>query len=153
MDALVPEEGEGAAATTAAAAAANRVRVGGLDRVDGTAVWYSKTSGVKPCEGPSHSSIRLPPPRHHEESYMQRKAHHLGLLEELQQRLDVVKAGGGAKAVEQHHGRGKALPRERIEAILDPGSKFLELSPLAAYELYDQTAHSAGPEYISRIVR
>lgn len=144
LDALVPEEGQGAAATTAAAAAANRVRVGGLASIDGSAVWYGKTSGVKPCEGPSHSSIRLPPPRTHEEGYVQRTVHHTALLAELQQRLDVVRAGGGAKAVEQHHGRGKALPRERIEAILDPGSKFLELSPLAGYDLYDGSAHSAG---------
>eukprot|EP00438_Fugacium_kawagutii_P026355 Skav214025 [mRNA] locus=scaffold3389:53260:58530:- [translate_table: standard] len=119
LDALVPEEGEGAAATTAAAAAANRIRVGGLAEVDGSAVWYGKTSGVKSCEGPSHNSIRLPPPRHHEEGYVQRTSHHTELLAELQQRLDVVRAGGGAKAVDQHHARGKALPRERIEAILD----------------------------------
>eukprot|EP00434_Breviolum_minutum_P037592 symbB.v1.2.033337.t1/scaffold4127.1/size44276/5 len=144
LDALVPEVGEGAAATTAAAAAANRVRLGGLPSVDGSAVWYGKSSGVKPCEGPSHSSIRLPPPRHQEEGYLQRQAHHTKLLAELQQRLDVVHAGGGAKAVEQHHSRGKALPRERIEAILDPGSKFLELSPLAGFDLYDGSAHSAG---------
>jgi acyl-CoA carboxylase subunit beta len=42
-------------------------------------------------------------------------------------------AGGGAKYVERHHGRGKLLIRERIELLLDPGSHFLELSPLAAW--------------------
>jgi len=73
-----------------------------------------------------------------------RKTHHAGLLDELAQRLRTVKAGGDAKAVEQHRQRGKALPRERIQAVLDPGSSFLELSPLAAYGLYDGAAHSAG---------
>eukprot|EP00913_Durusdinium_trenchii_P020372 g19138.t1 len=107
--------------------------------VDGSAVWYGKTSGVKPCEGPTSSSIRLPPPRHQDEAYIQRKTHHSQLLEELQSRLDTARAGGGAKAVEQHHARGKALPRERIEAVLDSG-----LSPLAAFDLYDGSAHSAG---------
>ncbi|CAK9012771.1 unnamed protein product [Durusdinium trenchii] len=144
LDALVPEEGEGAASATSAAAAANRIRQGSLTSVDGSAVWYGKTSGVKPCEGPTSSSIRLPPPRHQDEAYIQRKTHHSQLLEELQSRLDTARAGGGAKAVEQHHARGKALPRERIEAVLDPGTKFLELSPLAAFDLYDGSAHSAG---------
>ncbi|CAJ1359054.1 unnamed protein product [Effrenium voratum] len=143
LDALVPEDGAGAAAATAATAAANRVRVGGLGAVDSTAVWFGKTTGVKPCEGATSSSIRLPPPRH-DEVYQHRQKHHTELLEELNQRLATVHAGGGTKAVEQHHSRGKALPRERIEAILDQGSKFLEFSPLAACDLYDGKAHSAG---------
>ena len=42
-------------------------------------------------------------------------------------------AGGGQKYVDRHHGRGKLLVRERIELLLDPGSPFLELSPLAAW--------------------
>ena len=42
-------------------------------------------------------------------------------------------AGGGTKYVDRHHGRGKLLIRERIELLLDPGSHFLELSPLAAW--------------------
>ena len=52
--------------------------------------------------------------------------------------------GGGGKYVERHRSRGKHLARERIERIIDPGTAFLELSPLAAYELYDGLAHSAG---------
>ncbi|MCW2834509.1 MAG: Propionyl-CoA carboxylase, partial [Nocardioides sp.] len=42
-------------------------------------------------------------------------------------------AGGGEKYVERHHSRGKLLPRERIELLIDPGSAFLELSPLAGW--------------------
>jgi 3-methylcrotonyl-CoA carboxylase beta subunit len=69
---------------------------------------------------------------------------HLGLIEDLEQRLQRVRAGGGAKAVDRHHSRGKLLARERIERLTDPGAPFLELSPLAAEELYDNAAPAAG---------
>lgn len=49
----------------------------------------------------------------------------------------MVQEGGGKKAVDRHHARGKLLPRERIDRILDPGSPFLELSALAAWEMYE----------------
>ena len=52
--------------------------------------------------------------------------------------------GGGAKARDKHTARGKLLPRERIRALLDPGSPFLELSPLAAHGMYDDAAPAAG---------
>lgn len=61
---------------------------------------------------------------------------HLSLREDLQARLERVKAGGGESAVAKHRSRGKLLARERIDAILDPGSPFLELSALAADEVY-----------------
>ena len=48
-------------------------------------------------------------------------------------------------ARQKHHERGKLLARERIDRLLDPGSPFLELSPLAAHGLYDGDAPSAGP--------
>ena len=76
--------------------------------------------------------------------FAQRKAHNLSLIDQLQERIEVASQGGGGKYVERHRSRGKLLARERIEAILDPGTAFLELSPLAAYELYDGRAHSAG---------
>jgi 3-methylcrotonyl-CoA carboxylase beta subunit len=63
---------------------------------------------------------------------------------ELRGKLDAVSRGGPPKAVERHRERGKKLPRERIRALLDPGSPFLELSPLAANGLYDDEAPSAG---------
>ena len=71
-------------------------------------------------------------------------AHQRLLLAELNQRLALVKEGGGKKTVERHHERGKLLPRERIDRILDPGSPFLELSALAAWDLYDSGVPSAG---------
>ena len=76
--------------------------------------------------------------------YVARKSHNEALLTTLRQRLSVASNGGGGKYVERHHSRGKMLPRERIDHIIDPGSAFLELSPLAAFELYDGRAHSAG---------
>ena len=64
--------------------------------------------------------------------------HHKSLVNELTERLDKVKEGGGAKAVERHHSRGKLLPRERISRILDAGSPFLELSALAGFGVYEK---------------
>ena len=59
--------------------------------------------------------------------------HNSALLETLRERLETVQQGGGGKYVDKHRSRGKALPRERISAICDPGTPFLELSPLAAF--------------------
>jgi 3-methylcrotonyl-CoA carboxylase beta subunit len=66
------------------------------------------------------------------------------LAEELQGELARAAAGGGDKAREKHVARGKLLPRERIRALLDAGSPFLELSPLAAHGMYDGAAPGAG---------
>ena len=71
-------------------------------------------------------------------SYLENRAHHLALVEELREHLAQVKKGGGKAAVERHHQRNKFLPRVRIEKILDEGSPFLELSPLAAHGLYPE---------------
>jgi 3-methylcrotonyl-CoA carboxylase beta subunit len=58
--------------------------------------------------------------------------------------LAEVQAGGGAKAQERHTSRGKLLPRERINVLLDVGSPFLEIAPLAAYEVYAEQVPAAG---------
>jgi 3-methylcrotonyl-CoA carboxylase beta subunit len=58
------------------------------------------------------------------------------LVAELQERLAVVRKGGSESARRKHTDRGKLLVRDRIDALLDPGSPFLELSPLAAYGMY-----------------
>jgi 3-methylcrotonyl-CoA carboxylase beta subunit len=60
-----------------------------------------------------------------------------GLVEELRQRTARVWQGGSEAARHKHTERGKMLARERIDSLLDPGSPFLELSPLAAYGMYD----------------
>ena len=64
--------------------------------------------------------------------------YHQQLASELAERLAKVAEGGGAKAVERHHSRGKLLPRERIARVLDAGSPFLELSALAAWDMYTE---------------
>ena len=66
------------------------------------------------------------------------------LVDDLNLRLKNTRKGGGGKYEERHRSRGKFLPRERIEQIIDPGTAFLELSTLAANEMYDGKAHSAG---------
>src|SRR3954467_9862274 len=66
------------------------------------------------------------------------------LADELQARRAEAAAGGPARVRERHVSRGKLLPRARVIRLLDPGSPFLELSPLAANGLYDETIHGAG---------
>ena len=66
------------------------------------------------------------------------------LVDDLRARLNRVAEGGGEAARAKHVARGKLLPRERVAALLDPGSPFLELSPLAAHGLYDDAAPGAG---------
>ncbi|MBX3726640.1 MAG: methylcrotonoyl-CoA carboxylase [Xanthomonadales bacterium] len=74
-----------------------------------------------------------------------RNADHLrGLVDDLRAQMAAAAEGGGAKARDKHTARGKLLPRERIRALLDPGSPFLELSPLAAHGMYDGAAPGAG---------
>ncbi|TYL55395.1 methylcrotonoyl-CoA carboxylase [Nocardioides sp. BGMRC 2183] len=63
------------------------------------------------------------------------------LTAELRERLARVRQGGSESARAKHTGRGKLLPRERIDRLLDPGSPFLEIAPLAAYGMYDAGAN------------
>jgi 3-methylcrotonyl-CoA carboxylase beta subunit len=63
---------------------------------------------------------------------------------DLRAQLERVALGGGERARERHTSRGKLLPRERVDRLLDPGSPFLELSPMAAHGLYDDEAPGAG---------
>ncbi len=72
------------------------------------------------------------------------RSEHEALIADLEARLERVRAGGGERARERHTGRGKLLARERVERLCDPGAPFLELSPLAAEELYDGAAPGAG---------
>jgi acetyl-CoA carboxylase carboxyltransferase component len=66
------------------------------------------------------------------------------LVAELRERLVAVRAGGGKEAVEKHRRRNKLTARERVERLVDPGSAFLELSPLAAFDMYGNDSPSAG---------
>jgi 3-methylcrotonyl-CoA carboxylase beta subunit len=66
------------------------------------------------------------------------------LVADLRKRTDQVRLGGGEESRKRHVARGKLLPRERVRALLDPGSPFLELSPLAAMGMYDNEAPGSG---------
>jgi acetyl-CoA carboxylase carboxyltransferase component len=66
------------------------------------------------------------------------------LVDELRERSARSATGGGEQAVERHRSRGKLLARERIDRLLDPGTAFLELNALAAWEVYDDQAPAAG---------
>src|SRR5690349_6272934 len=66
------------------------------------------------------------------------------LVEVLNKRRAEAALGGNEKAREKHVARGKLLPRERVTRLIDPGSPFLELSPLAANGLYGEPIHGAG---------
>ena len=69
---------------------------------------------------------------------------HRRLVGELNTRLAAAALGGNERARERHVSRGKLLPRERVDRLLDPGSPFLELSPLAADGMYDDESPGAG---------
>lgn len=62
----------------------------------------------------------------------------------LRAALATVHEGGGAKAMARHTARGKLAPRERVATLLDPGTPFLELAPLAGWELYEDAVPAGG---------
>lgn len=78
------------------------------------------------------------------EAYARYTEHHTKLVDDLNAELAQACLGGPEKARQRHVERGKLLPRDRVDALLDPGSPFMELSALAAYELYDGEAPAAG---------
>jgi len=63
---------------------------------------------------------------------------------DLQLQLEKIELGGGDKARKKHTQRGKLLPRDRIKKLIDPGTPFLEFSPMAAYGMYEDRAPAAG---------
>ena len=66
------------------------------------------------------------------------------VVDDLKQKVAAIALGGGESARDKHTARGKLLPRERVQMLLDPGTPFLEFSQLAAYDMYDDAAPSAG---------
>jgi acetyl-CoA carboxylase carboxyltransferase component len=78
------------------------------------------------------------------EPFRARRERMEALVAELRERTALVARGGGEKAVERHRSRGKLTARERIDLLVDPGSAFLELNALAAWDLYGGDAPSAG---------
>ena len=78
------------------------------------------------------------------ETYQRNVAAHSALVTELRQRQQQAALGGDQRSRDRHTARGKLLPRDRVDTLLDPGTPFLELSPLAGYDMYDQAAPAAG---------
>lgn len=76
--------------------------------------------------------------------FQENAAHLRGLTADIEQLLARIREGGGRAAIERHKARGKLTARERINTLLDPGSPFLELAPLAAHEVYGEDVPAAG---------
>ncbi|MFU8864258.1 MAG: acyl-CoA carboxylase subunit beta [Rhodobacterales bacterium] len=79
-----------------------------------------------------------------DQGFIDRSASYQGLIDLLHERLDWAISGGGERMVERHHDRNKLLVRDRIDYLIDPGTSFLELSPLAGWGLYDGQLPAAG---------
>jgi acetyl-CoA carboxylase carboxyltransferase component len=79
-----------------------------------------------------------------DETFDRRRAAMESLVMQLRERTALVAQGGGEKALERHRSRGKLTARERVDLLVDPGSAFLELNALAAWDLYDGQAPAAG---------
>ncbi|MFI6808468.1 carboxyl transferase domain-containing protein [Streptomyces luteogriseus] len=78
------------------------------------------------------------------EAFRANEEGHHALVEELRTKLAAAAQGGGQRARARHTARGKLLPRDRVDTLLDPGSPFLELAPLAADGMYEDQAPAAG---------
>ena len=78
------------------------------------------------------------------EDFRANQAHMRAQVEDLREKASTVSAGGGPAAREKHTARGKLLPRDRVDQLLDPGSPFLEIGQLAAWGMYDGDAPAAG---------
>jgi len=78
------------------------------------------------------------------DDYHANRAAMLALVDELNERQAQARAGGGERGARKFREAGKLLPRERVELLLDPGTPFLELSPLAAHGLYNNESPAAS---------
>ena len=76
--------------------------------------------------------------------FVENAAHMQAQVDDLTAKIGQIKQGGGDKSRERHLSRGKLLPRDRVNALLDPGSAFLEFSQLAAYQVYQDNVPAAG---------
>lgn len=79
-----------------------------------------------------------------DKTFEENRAHMQAQVDDLSHVVKKLRAGGGEKAAKRHTDRGKLLPRDRLNALLDPGSPFLELSQLAAYNVYEDDVPCAG---------
>src|SRR6185503_12825293 len=94
---------------------------------------------IRPVMTPIESKIRTSDP-----DYQANEAANRAIAAELRERVETSRRGGDAQAHERHRSQGKLFVRDRIDRLLDPGSPFLELSPLAAWDMYGGEAPAAG---------
>src|SRR6476469_2088075 len=80
----------------------------------------------------------------HSEEYNSNTSYMTGLVQDLRDRLADVRQGGGPDAIARHKSRNKMLARDRVECLIDPGTAFMELSALAAWDMYSREAPAAG---------
>ncbi|MGB0948301.1 MAG: carboxyl transferase domain-containing protein, partial [Pseudoalteromonas marina] len=78
------------------------------------------------------------------QDFIENAKHMQAQVDDLAKKVEDIKHGGGTKSNERHLARGKLLPRDRVNALLDEGSPFLEFSQLAAYKVYQDNVPSAG---------
>ncbi len=78
------------------------------------------------------------------EDFRRNQAAMQALVDDLKAKAAVIRQGGGEKARDRHTGRGKLLPRDRVDRLIDPGAPFLELSQFAGHEVYDDVVPAAG---------
>ena len=78
------------------------------------------------------------------QDFLDNAAHMQTQVDDLRSKLGEIKLGGGERSRDRHLSRGKILPRDRVNALLDDGSAFLEFSQLAAYKVYEDNVPSAG---------
>lgn len=78
------------------------------------------------------------------DSFSENAAHMSDIVEGLRQKIETISQGGPERARDKHLSRGKLLPRDRVQRLLDPGSPFLEFSQLAAYDMYGGDISAAG---------
>ena len=76
--------------------------------------------------------------------YTENAAHMQAQVDDLKEKIANIKLGGDQKARDRHLSRGKLLPRDRVLELLDPGTPFLELSQLAAMDVYGEDVNAAG---------
>src|ERR1051325_11293780 len=76
--------------------------------------------------------------------FLANQAQMVRLVTKLRDRMGTARQGGGERSLQRHREQGKLPVRDRIDRLIDPGSPFLELSPLAAYGMYDDDAPGAG---------
>ena len=85
--------------------------------------------------------------------YRENAAAMRALVEDLREKSAGIREGGGEAARAKHEARGKLLPRERIRRLMDAGAPFLELSQMAAHEVYGEAVPAAGLRAVSLKVR